>query len=68
MEQEKERRIVEGHRTETCPECGKALPSAADRVGPGALADGIFCDLACQIAFHKDYYRERARASNPSQN
>lgn len=68
MKQDKERRIAAARQDETCPECGKPLPSGGERVGSGALADGVFCSLDCQAAFHEDYYRERARASNPPHN
>lgn len=68
MKQDKQQLIADALRAEKCPECGRRLPPAAERVGSGALADGVFCGLGCQAAFHKEYFRERARASDPSQN
>lgn len=60
------RRIAEANQADQCPECGR--PLGPERVGSGAHRDGIFCSLECQAAFHEDYYRERIRASRPSQN
>ncbi len=62
----RERRIAEANRADQCPQCGR--PLGPERVGSGVLSDGIFCSLGCQTAFHEDYFRERARASNPSRN
>lgn len=64
--EKKRQRIAVGHRDEKCPECGGPLGS--ERVGSGQLANGVFCSLACIADFHKDYFHERARASNPSCN
>ena len=49
-----------------CPNCGQAL--GPGRTGSGRLSDGVFCGLDCLAIFHKDYFDQRARASNPSQN
>lgn len=66
-EREKRDRIARGHDKGLCPNCW-GLIEPGEGVGSGRLADGIFCGLDCQAAFHKDYYRERTRASNPRQN
>jgi hypothetical protein len=66
-EREKKDRIARGHDQGLCPNCWSSIEPGGG-VGSGRLADGIFCGLDCQAAFHKDYYRERARASNPPQN
>lgn len=62
----KQARIDPGRREDRCPNCWE--PLGADAVGPGYLSQGRFCNLDCQAAFYPDYYRERARASNPSRN
>ena len=59
-------RIEDGHRQGTCPNCGEALGDSP--VGTGRHDDGRFCSQKCQIEFHQDYYRERAKASRPSPN
>jgi hypothetical protein len=51
---------------EICPECDAPLDE--ERVGSGALADGVFCNLDCQIRFHEDYYRERRDFGQPHNN
>jgi ribosomal protein L37AE/L43A len=52
---DKRQRIEDARRRDVCPECEKPL---TDRVGTGALADGVFCSLECQAKFHHDYFEE----------
>lgn len=61
------RRIEEALAADACANCLKPLGDG-ERVGTGRFRDGVFCGLECQAKFHEDYYRERARASNPSRN
>jgi len=64
---EKRHRIEEANGAGRCPNCGHTL-GPGRRVGSGSHSDGVFCSLDCQATFHQDYYVERARASNPSEN
>ena len=66
-EAEKRRRIGQAHEEGRCPNCWKPI-EPGEGCGSGRLADGIFCGPTCQVAFHRDYYRERARGSSPSRN
>jgi len=58
--------IAAARAADTCPQCTREFD--ADRIGSGALADGIFCSLACMAPFHEDYYRERRAWGQPSEN
>jgi hypothetical protein len=63
---EKKRRIAEANGAGACPNCRQ--PLGADATGSGAFSHGVFCSLDCEATFHQDYFEERARASNRSQN
>lgn len=66
-EAEKRRRIAQAHEEGRCPNCWEQI-EPGQGYGSGRLSDGVFCGLDCQAGFHEEYYRERARASCPSQN
>ena len=68
MPEDKRARIEAAARKDVCPQRGRPLLPPPDRVDSGNLADGLFCSLECLGNFHEDYFRERARASNPSRN
>jgi hypothetical protein len=64
-ELDKRAAVEHGARTATCPQCHQPL---TDRVGSGALRDGVFCSLSCFAEFHDDHFRERIKQGLSSPN